>query len=200
MASIWIVTKQRFFEFAKAAIPHANTTDTLEPLSVGGKVLICFCTGLVLPKSILERFSPDHSYNFHPGTPQYPGLDAHRWACYEQSTTFGATLHKLTSVVDGGPIVATLEMSVRPDALPTEYHEIGESSAKALYTLMAPRIANGEQPPSGANWTGIKRLRKQTLQMCNLAGLDSQECSRRRRAFEGFDFIDLPIRTGIRAT
>ena len=46
------------------------------------------------------------SFNMHPGPlPRYAGLNAVSWAAYRRETTYGATIHRMVSEIDAGPIV-----------------------------------------------------------------------------------------------
>ena len=54
-------------------------------------------------------------FNIHPSLlPKYPGLDTHQRALDAGDTEAGATVHFVTPVVDGGPIIAQATVAVEP--------------------------------------------------------------------------------------
>jgi len=68
----------------------------------------------VLTAPFIERYR-GRLLNIHPSLlPAFPGLDTHRRALAAGARTHGCTVHFVTPVVDGGPIVAQAEVPVLP--------------------------------------------------------------------------------------
>ncbi|MGH8040850.1 MAG: phosphoribosylglycinamide formyltransferase [Rudaea sp.] len=57
--------------------------------------------------------------NIHPSLlPKYPGLHTHRRALEAGDTTHGASVHYVTAQLDGGPVIAQVEMLVHAGDTP----------------------------------------------------------------------------------
>jgi phosphoribosylglycinamide formyltransferase-1 len=64
---------------------------------------------------LLDAF-PNRILNIHPSLlPAFPGLDAQRQALEHGVQVTGATVHLVTSELDGGPIILQRAVPVRPD-------------------------------------------------------------------------------------
>ncbi len=54
--------------------------------------------------------------NIHPSLlPKYPGLHTHRSALNAGDSVHGSSVHFVTAELDGGPVIAQIEMPVEPD-------------------------------------------------------------------------------------
>ena len=124
--------------------------------------------------------------NFHGAPSFYPGRDPHHWAAYEKSTSYGATLHEMTSSVDSGEIYAQILFGVTPCSTPKDYCTLGEVAMRSLFDFwsQAPTAIEANQ---SLKWTGIKKTRSDLIEMCDLRGLAEEEKELRRMAFSGFD-------------
>ena len=78
-----------------------------------GRRLIAFCAGIVVPADLLSDLSGP-AYNFHPGSPEFPGSCSASFAIYAGAARFAATAHEMRAAVDSGPIVATSWFDVPP--------------------------------------------------------------------------------------
>src|SRR5262249_45812390 len=78
--------------------------------------LVCLAGYMrVVGVRLLEAF-PTRILNIHPSLlPAFPGLDAQRQALEHGVRVTGATVHIVTSELDGGPIVIQAPVSVLPD-------------------------------------------------------------------------------------
>lgn len=73
-------------------------------------------------------------FNLHPGKlPEYAGRDPVSWAIYDGSPSQGVTIHKMTSVIDGGDIVSCASFEITKDD--TAYTLIGKCSVKGIELL-----------------------------------------------------------------
>jgi phosphoribosylglycinamide formyltransferase-1 len=53
--------------------------------------------------------------NLHPSLlPKYPGLDTYNRTLAAGDTTFGASVHYVTDQLDGGPVIARVELAILP--------------------------------------------------------------------------------------
>ena len=68
----------------------------------------------ILTEPFIERYR-GRLINIHPSLlPEFPGLDTHRRALAAGAKTHGCTVHFVTPVVDGGPIIAQAAVAVEP--------------------------------------------------------------------------------------
>jgi phosphoribosylglycinamide formyltransferase-1 len=68
----------------------------------------------ILTEPFIERYR-GRLINIHPSLlPEFPGLDTHRRALSAGAKTHGCTVHFVTPVVDGGPIIAQAAVVVEP--------------------------------------------------------------------------------------
>jgi phosphoribosylglycinamide formyltransferase-1 len=77
--------------------------------------LVCLAGFMrIVGKPLLEAF-PNRILNIHPSLlPAFPGLDAQRRALEHGVCVAGATVHLVTSELDGGPIVCQASVPVLP--------------------------------------------------------------------------------------
>lgn len=179
---IVIVSKKRHFDFLNEKLPTAELTEVLP--SGQGSSLICFGTGLIVPKNVLDRWSL--KLNFHAAPASYPGRDPHHWAAYDQSDFYGATLHDMTSKVDAGTIRAQILFGVKPCLMPNFYSQLGEMASRCLFELWVrnPTILLSS---NSIEWSGVKKCRADLIKMCDFRGLADDEKALRCLAFSGFE-------------
>lgn len=179
---IVIVSKKRHFDFLNEKLPSAELTEVLP--SGQGSNLICFGTGLIVPKDVLDSWS--FKLNFHAAPASYPGRDPHHWAAYDQSNSFGATLHDMASKVDSGTIHAQILFGVKACLKPNFYFELGEAAVRSLFEFWVrnPTILRSN---NSFEWTGVKKSRADLIKMCDFRGLPDDEKALRCQAFSGFE-------------
>jgi methionyl-tRNA formyltransferase len=172
----------RKLKWADALGPHVgiDSLDSLRSMHLDGRVLIAFQSGIIIPKDVLAKV---RAYNFHPGTPNYPGRDPHHWAIYDRVTHFGATCHVMTDRVDAGPIIRVARFPLVPGFTPDQLRECASEAALWLYQEILPSLMDGTAKPNGEVWTGKKHTRADFLRMCELDGLPKEEARWRLVAF-----------------
>jgi len=170
--------------------PQIKTAETLEEIktavanSTGPSRLVAFCTGVIIPKSVLNALSSE-AYNFHPGPPGYPGLFPSCFAIYDGADVFGATAHHMTEHLDGGEIVGTEVASLMPWADRLAADTLAFECVTKLFARLAPDLLNLEAPlaPSSEAWSGRARTRKDFEELCQLPHeLSEEEFQKRYRA------------------
>ncbi|GGY50897.1 formyltransferase family protein [Parvularcula lutaonensis] len=77
--------------------------------------LISFLTGVIVPKTILDRLRPQ-PINVHPGPPEYPGAHGLTFAIFNGAHEFGVTAHEMAAKVDAGPILQVARFALPSDA------------------------------------------------------------------------------------
>jgi methionyl-tRNA formyltransferase len=96
-------------------IPVATSAElaALPPDLFSRARLIAFTTAVIVSRNILDCLGYG-AYNFHPGSPQYPGWAPAHFALYDQAAEFGATVHAMVERVDAGPIVDVARFPIWP--------------------------------------------------------------------------------------
>jgi phosphoribosylglycinamide formyltransferase-1 len=85
-------------------------------LTARGVSLVCLAGFMRLVGAPLLDAYPQRILNIHPSLlPAFPGLDAQRQALEHGVQVTGATVHLVTSELDGGPIVVQAAVAVLPD-------------------------------------------------------------------------------------
>ena len=94
---------------------HAYDRAIAERLRGRGVTLVCLAGFMrVVGQPLLDAF-PLRILNIHPSLlPAFPGLDAQRQALDHGACVTGATVHLVTSDLDGGPIVLQAAVPVLP--------------------------------------------------------------------------------------
>lgn len=66
----------------------------------------------IMTPDLVNRFS-GRMLNVHPSLlPKYPGLNTHRRALENKDTHHGSTVHFVTEVLDGGPVIAQSKLTI----------------------------------------------------------------------------------------
>jgi phosphoribosylglycinamide formyltransferase 1 len=87
-----------------------------DALTARGVSLVCLAGFMRLVGAPLLDAFPQRILNIHPSLlPAFPGLDAQRQALEHGVQVTGATVHLVTSELDGGPIVLQAAVPVLPD-------------------------------------------------------------------------------------
>ena len=164
--------------------PTVAALDALADDVLRNARLIAFLTGVVVPRRILERLGHG-AYNFHPGSPAYPGSAPATFAIYDGAAAFGVTLHEMEERVDAGPIVG-FELFAMPPGI--GLHELEQRAYVALVRLFranANLLAGRPQPlrPLKVAWGPRKSSRRDFARLCDISSdIGQAELARRLRA------------------
>lgn len=174
-----------------ASVARVDDVAALEralPTADPGARLIAYATDQIAPARLLDRCGAG-AYNFHPGPPEYPGVDPAALAVLDGAPRFGATAHEMTARVDDGPIIGVTLFDVAPGA---GWEAVAGQATHALARLfihLAPSLCAPARPPRLALSWGDRRSTK-----AGLAGLrridptiGGEELERRRRALHRAD-------------
>lgn len=86
--------------------------------------------------------------NIHPSLlPKYPGLHTHAAALAAGDVQHGCSVHEVTSVLDGGPILGQARMPVLPGDTPETLAARLLPLEHALYPAVLRRFASGDRTP-----------------------------------------------------
>ncbi len=79
-----------------------------------GDTIISYLSRWVVPEELLNR-AKKAAINFHPASPEYPGIGCNNFALYENAKEYGVTCHHMASKVDTGKIIAVKRFPVYPE-------------------------------------------------------------------------------------
>lgn len=148
-----------------------------------GDLMISFISSWVFPKQLLENASYA-AINFHPGSPEYPGIGCTNFAVYNNEKEYGVTCHHMKAAVDSGNIIAVKRFPLKKDDTVYEvtqhcYHLIEEM----FYEIMNCILQSRSLPISTENWRRKPYTRKQLNELCEIkADMSEEEIERRIKA------------------
>lgn len=137
-----------------------NLTSLRESVrSAGSRIrLVSYLNNEIIPADIIRSFDLG-AYNFHPGTPEYPGTAPDAWACYEEAESYGATLHEMSEKVDEGRIIEVSRVPIPPRSHRLVYTDVACKMAYSLFCLVAQKLISADIIASNDDftWSGKKR-------------------------------------------
>lgn len=87
-------------------IGSRNEPFPIEAVSWSGDYIISYLSPWIIPDNILQK-AKIAAFNFHPASPDYPGIGCTNFALYDEAKTYGTTCHHMLAKVDTGKIIAT---------------------------------------------------------------------------------------------
>ena len=151
------------------AVVTAGDLAAVEPDLLPCARLVAFCSDVMVPRDALDRLGFG-AYNFHPGSPQFPGWAPAVFAVSHRATMFGATAHVMTEKVDDGPIVGVEYFPVPANATVPGLEELAYAALARLFWQLAPALATQAAPLAelATRWNGKKGTRRRYAAMCGL--------------------------------
>lgn len=151
--------------------------------SWSGDLVLSYLSQWIIPASTLNgaKFA---ALNWHPGTPEYPGIGCTNFAVYEGAPTFGMTCHHMNPKVDTGSIVEVrrFEVEAEDDVFSMTqkcYVKILESFKSVLTQIIKEKAL----PKSDEHWTRRPFRRTELDALCVLdLNMDEAEMKRRIKA------------------
>lgn len=159
-----------------------------EPLPVAarewvGDLIVSYLSRWVVPRPLLAA-ARVAAINFHPASPDYPGIGCNNFALYDGAAEYGVTCHHMAATVDTGPIIAVKRFAVTDDddvasLLAHTYEVQYELFLEVMEALMAGRGL----PESTETWTRSPYTRAEFDQLGKITpDMDASEIARRIRA------------------
>ncbi len=148
-----------------------------------GKLLLSYISPWIVPAALLERAS-FAAINFHPGTPNYPGIGCTNFAIYNRENQFGVTAHHMVEQVDTGPIIAVKRFPLREeDTVWSLTHRCYENLVILFQDVISHFFATGRLPKSAEKWTRRPYTRCALDALCEInMTMTPEEVERRIRA------------------
>jgi methionyl-tRNA formyltransferase len=151
--------------------------------SWSGDYIFSYLCRWVVPVSTIEA-AQKGAINFHPASPDYPGIGCNNYALYEDAAEYGATCHHIAAKVDTGKIIAVKRFPVfSTDDVSSLLQRTYEFQLVLFYEIVG-KILNGEPLPEPTeSWTRPPRSRKEFNQLGIITpGMSDEEVARRVRA------------------
>ena len=161
-----------------------------------GDYLLSYLCRWVVPESVI-RSARKGAINFHPASPDYPGIGCNNYALYDNATEYGATCHHMASKVDTGKIIAVKRFDVfSSDDVGSLLQRTYEFQLVLFYEIVG-KIINGKAlPESDEVWTRPPRSRKEFNQLGIITPeMSTDEVARRVRAVS-YDIFQPTVNVG----
>lgn len=154
-----------------------------------GDYIISYLSRWIVPGSLLQN-ARIAALNFHPASPDYPGIGCNNFALYEEASEFGVTCHHMAPKVDTGAIIAVRRFPVLPeDTVTTLLSRTYDYQLVLFYEIMAQIVLERDLPVSEETWTRPPFSREQLNELDRIApDMSKEEIARRIRAtsFDGW--------------
>ena len=148
-----------------------------------GDYIISYLSRWVVPEELLGR-AKKAAINFHPASPEYPGIGCNNFALYENAKEYGVTCHHMATKVDTGRIVAVRRFPVYPEDNVASLLKRTYENQIALFFEIVQLMAEGRDLPlSSESWTRPPFTRKQFNELFRIRpDMGREEITRRVRA------------------
>ena len=101
----------------------------------------------ILTPAFISRWQ-GRMLNIHPSLlPKYPGLHTHAQALANHDADHGCTVHEVTPILDGGPILGQSRLQIHPDDTEASLAARVVPLEHALYSAVLRRFATGDRSP-----------------------------------------------------
>jgi methionyl-tRNA formyltransferase len=148
-----------------------------------GEYIISYLSRWVVPEYLLKK-AKVASINFHPGSPDYPGIGCNNFALYEEAKEYGVTCHHMASRVDTGAIIAVKRFPVFPtDNVATLLLRTYDYQLVLFYEIVSLILEGKELPVSEERWTRKPFSRKEFDELGRITpDMTKEEIGKRIRA------------------
>ena len=148
-----------------------------------GDIIISYLSRWVVPEYLLTK-AKDMAINFHPATPDYPGVGCINFALYECASVYGATCHHMNKQVDTGDIIRVERFPVYPsDNVETLLTRTYDHQLCLFYDIIGRIYCCKPLPKSTEMWARTPFSRKEFNELSVITqDMDNDEIKKRMRA------------------
>ena len=154
-----------------------------------GDYIISYLSRWVLSSEILTNASIS-AINFHPASPDYPGIGCNNFALYNEEERYGVTCHHMHQEVDTGPIISTKSFPIyESDSVASLLTRTYDFQLTLFYEIMNKILNDEGLPISEEKWSRKPFTRKQFNDLVKIEShMSEEEIKKRVRAtsFEGW--------------
>lgn len=167
-------------------VAHLGTWGDRLPEDIGfwdGDYIISYLSRWVIPEYLLKK-AKFAAINFHPASPDYPGVGCNNFALYENAKEYGATCHHMSATVDTGNIIAVKKFTVFPkDNVGTLLSRTYDTQLVLFYEIMEKILNNEELPKSNDQWSRKPFTRTELNELSKITpDMSKEEIEKRVRA------------------
>lgn len=145
-----------------------------------GDYIISYLSRWILPNSIMKE-SRKAAINFHPASPEYPGIGCNNFALYEESETYGVTCHHMTESVDSGDIIAVTRFAIKESDTVDSLLKRTYTHQFNLFKKIIDYIKEDQiLPSSKEKWSRKPFMRSEFNQLSIITSLMSEDEVRKR--------------------
>lgn len=148
-----------------------------------GDYIISYLSRWVVPDSLLSR-ARLAAINFHPASPEYPGIGCNNFALYENASSYGVTCHHMAPRVDTGDLIAVKRFPVfASDDVASLLHRTYDHQLVLFYEIVGKILLGEKLPVLSETWTRRPFTRKEFNDLNVIAPeMPHDEIARRIRA------------------
>ncbi|TKR53877.1 hypothetical protein D7I39_18430 [Allopusillimonas ginsengisoli] len=150
------------------AVCHLGDWDDPMPEDIKtwkGDYVISYLSRWVVPESVIKS-AKIAAINFHPASPDYPGIGCNNFALYEDAKEYGVTCHHMAATVDTGEIIVVKRFPVfRTDSVSTLLSRTYDFQLVLFYELIGQLLNREALPRSGETWGRKPFSRKEFNQL-----------------------------------
>jgi methionyl-tRNA formyltransferase len=148
-----------------------------------GDTIISYLSRWVVPVFLLKR-AEKAAINFHPASPDYPGIGCNNFALYENAVEYGVTCHHMEAKVDTGAIVAVKRFPVHPtDDVESLLTRTYEHQLELFFEVVGGMASGQPLPASDERWTRKPFTRVEFNELFVITpDMSEEEITRRIRA------------------
>jgi methionyl-tRNA formyltransferase len=176
-------TKQIFPDAIIYLGSRGDNFPTEETASWSGDYILSYLSPWIIPKSLLDKATKG-AINWHPGSPEYPGIGCTNFAIYNGAKEFGSTCHFMNPKVDTGQIIEVARFSILKDDTVFSITQKCYAHILSSYYSIIEKIANDEEIVAcDEKWQRVPYTRKELDALCVITqDMDSAEIDRRVKA------------------
>ena len=148
-----------------------------------GEYIISYLSRWIIPESLLKKVRVA-AINFHPASPNYPGIGCNNFALYEGAKEYGVTCHHMASGVDKGAIIAVKRFPVlATDNAGSLLSRTHDYQLILFYEIVSLLLAGKELPVGEESWTRKPFTRRELNQLGRITpDMSKEEVTKRIRA------------------
>ena len=145
--------------------------------------IISYRSNWIIPEYLLKNANIA-SINFHPGSPDYPGIGCTNFALYENSKEYSVTCHHMESKVDTGRIISVKSVPISStDTVATLTSKTYDIQLVQFFEVMEVVLNGEELPKSEKQWQRSAFTRKDLDELGRITPtMSKNEIARRIRA------------------
>jgi methionyl-tRNA formyltransferase len=145
-----------------------------------GDYILSYLCRWVVPLSAIQN-ARKAAINFHPASPDYPGIGCNNYALYEDATEYGVTCHHMAGKVDTGKIIAVKRFSVySTDDVKSLLFRAYDFQLILFYEVVSTILDRQPLPVSTETWTKQPKSRLEFNKLFEILPEMSEDEVRRR--------------------